>query len=163
LGAFSTRYQAEIKKYLIIRLTGHTRDFAVASFSHRSPVVSAPPSSKNVVLNAYKEVPESWLKLWEEHGKPVGYYLLDGELAWTFRFVGQAAWREVVDAQEFDPKLEKAFADARKRAEVNLTARGVVRRLGYCHTYWAELKKVFREDYNIRWWCPTDLNEGTYD
>jgi len=27
----------------------------------------------------------------------------------------------------------------------------------------AELKQVLQEDYKIRWWSPTDLNEGVYD
>ena len=72
-------------------------------------------------------------------------------------------WRQVVDTQEFDPKLKDVFAEARKKAEANLQARGVVRQLGYCHAYWAELKKVLQEAYKIRWWSPTDLNGGAYD
>ncbi len=160
---FSEQFQTQIDKYLTIRLTGHTRDFAVASFSGRKKAGSSQPRSIDVVLNAYREIPESWLKLWKEDGKAVGYYLMDGELAWTFRFMGQVPWREVVDAQEFDPKLKDVFADARKRAEANLQARGVERKLGYCHVYWAELKKVLQEAYKIRWWCPTDLNHGNYD
>lgn len=160
---FSERFQAQIKNYLRIRLTGHTRDFAVASVQRRSPTSALMRSSKITVLNVYKEVPDSWLKLWEEAEKPVGYYLVDGELAWTFRFMGTNISGEVVDAQEFDSKLKDVFADTRKKAEANLTARGVVPRLGYCHAYWAELKKVLREDYKIRWWCPTDLNAGVYD
>ncbi|HYG34809.1 MAG TPA: hypothetical protein VEC99_08500 [Clostridia bacterium] len=160
---FSEKFQAQIKKYLTIRLTGHTRDFAVASFSRPKQATSSQPRSIDVVLNAYREVPEPWLKLWKEDGKAVGYYLVDGELAWTFRFMGQFPRREVVDAQEFDPKLKDVFANARKKAEGNLQARGVVRKLGYCHAYWAELKKVLQEDHKIRWWSPTDLNGGVYD
>jgi len=90
-------------------------------------------------------------------------YLVDGELAWTFRFMGQSPWRQVVDAQEFDAKLKDVFAEARKKAEANLQARGVVRKLGYCHAYWAELKKVLQHDYKIRWWSPTDLSAAIYD
>ena len=160
---FSARFRAAIEKYITIRLTGHTRDFAVASFSQRLPAAASLPGSRNVVLNTYREIPAAWLKLWEENGKPVGYYLVDGDLAWTFRVMGQHPWRQVVDGQEFDPKLKQVFAAARKKAEANLTARGVVRRLGYCHVYWAELQNVLREDYQIRWWCPTDLNGGVYD
>lgn len=160
---FSERLQTQIMNYLGLRLTGHTRDFAVASVQRRSLTPALMRSSKITVLNVYKEVPDSWLKLWEEAGKPVGYYLVDGELAWTFRFMGKDILGEVVDAQEFDPKLKKVFADARKQAEANLTSQGVVRRLGYCHTYWAELRKVLQEDYKIRWWCPTDLNAVIYD
>ena len=160
---FSERFQTQIKNYLRIRLIGHTRDFAVASVQSRLPTPALMRSSKITVLNVYKEVPDSWLKLWEVAGKPVGYYLVDGELAWTFRFMGKDINREVVDAQEFDPKLKDVFADARKRAQANIAARGVVPRLGPCHTYWAELKKVLHEDYKIRWWCPTDLNEAVYD
>ncbi len=160
---FSERFQMQIENYLRIRLTGHTRDFAVASVQPRPPTPAVTRSSKITVLNVYKEVPDSWLKLWEEAGKPVGYYLVDGALAWTFRFMGTHIWLEVVDAQEFDPKLKNVFADARKKAQANLKARGVVPRLGVCHTYWAELEKVLHEDYKIRWWCPTDLNAGVYD
>jgi len=160
---FSEQFQTQIKKYLTIRLTGHTRDFAVASFSRPKKAASSQPRSIDDVLNAYREIPEPWLKLWKEHGKAVGYYLVDGELAWTFRFMGQLPWRQVVDAQEFDPKLKDVFADARKKAEANLQARGVVRQLGYSHLYWAELKKVLQESYKIRWWSPTDLNGGIYE
>jgi hypothetical protein len=71
--------------------------------------------------------------------------------------------RQVVDAREFDPKLDQVFAKAREKAGANLEARGVVRKLGYCHAYWAELKKVLREDHQIGWWCPRDLNQGIYD
>jgi hypothetical protein len=160
---FSEQFQAQIKKYLTIRLTGHTRDFAVASFSGPKKVRFSQPRSIDVVLNAYREIPEPLLKLWKEDGKAVGYYLVDGELAWTFRFMGQFPWRQVVDAQEFDPKLKDVFADARKKAEANLQARGVMPKLGYCHAYWAEQKKVLQEAYKIRWWSPTDLNGGVYD
>jgi hypothetical protein len=162
-GLFSEQYQAQIKKYLTIRLTGHTRDFAAASFSGPKKAGSLQPRSIDVVLNAYREIPEPWLKLWKEDEKAVGYYLVDGEVAWTFRFMGQFPWRQVVDAQEFNPKLKDVFADARKKAEANLQARGVERKLGYCHAYWAELRKVLRETYKIRWWSPTDLNGGFYD
>jgi hypothetical protein len=160
---FSDQFQEQIKKYLRIRLTGHTRNFAVASFSRPKRATSAQPRSVDVVLNAYREIPEPWLTLWKEDGKAIGYYLVDGELAWTFRFMGQLPWRQVVDAQEFDPKLKDLFADARKKAESNLQAKGVKRQLGYCHAYWAELKKVLLEDYKIRWWCPTDLSRAIYD
>lgn len=160
---FAERFREEIKNYLTIRLTGHTRAFAEASYARPKKSARWQPRSIDVVLNAYKEVPEAWLKLWKEGDTAVGYYLVDGELAWTFRFMGQFPWREVVDAQEFDPKLKDVFADARKKAGANLQARGVVRKLGYCHAYWAELKKVLQEDYKIRWWCPTDLNETAYD
>jgi len=160
---FSEQFQAQIKKYLTIRLTGHTRDFAVASLSGPKKAIPSRPRSIDVVLGVYREIPEPWLKLWKEDGKAVGYYVVDGELAWTFRFMGQFPWRQVVDAQEFDPKLKDVFADARKQAEANLQARGVVRKLGYCHAHWAELKKVLREVYKIRWWSPTDLNGGVYD
>ena len=160
---FSEQFQEQIKKYLRIRLTGHTRNFAVASFSRPKRATSAQPRSVDVVLNTYPEIPEPWLKLWKEEGKAVGYYLVDGELAWTFRCMGQFPWRQVVDAQEFDPKLKDLFADARKKAESNLQARGVKRQLGYCHTYWAELKKVLLVDYKVRWWCPTDLSHTIYD
>jgi hypothetical protein len=160
---FSEGFQMQIKKYLTIRLTGHTRDFAVASFSRPLKGVAHSPRSTDVVLNAYNEVPETLLKLWKEDGKAVGYYLVDGNLAWTFRFMGSFPYREVVDAQEFNSKLEEVFAEAREKAAANLAAREVVRGLGYCHAYWAELKKVLREDYKIRWWCPTDLNSGVYD
>ncbi len=157
---FAERFQKEIKNYLTIRLTGHTRAFAEASYSRPK---KRDPSSIDVVLNAYKEVPEPWLKLWNDSDRAIGYYLVDGELAWTFRFMGQFPHLEIVDAQEFDPKLKDVFADARKKAEANLQARGAVRKLGYCHPYLAELKKVLQEDYGIRWWRPTDLNEGIYD
>jgi hypothetical protein len=160
---FSARFQLQIEKYLGIRLAGHTRQFAVASFSRNTKRAVSRPTSKDIVLRVYKEVPDSWLTLWKEDGKAVGYCVVDGELVWTFRFSGQSAWLEVVDGQEFDPKLKQVFADAGKKAKDNLTARGVVRRLGYCHSYWPELKKVLREEYKIHWWCPTDLNEGSYD
>lgn len=160
---FAERYREEIENYLRIRLTGHTRAFAEASYSRPKKRAASQPRSIDVVLNAYKEVPEPWLKLWKEGEKAVGYYLVDGELAWTYRFMGQFLRPEVVDAQEFDPKLKDIFAQARKKAELNLQARGVVHKLGYCHAYWAELKEVLQQDYKIRWWCPTDLNEGIYD
>lgn len=160
---FSEGFQMQIKKYLGIRLTGHTRDFAVASFSRPPQRGAHPPRSVDVVLNVYPEIPETLLKLWKEDGKSVGYYLVDGDLVWTYRFSGTYPYREVVDAQEFDPRLKEVFAGAREKATANLAARGVTRGLGYCHLYWAELKKVLREDYKIRWWCPTDLNRGVYD
>src|SRR5262245_1024652 len=69
---FSEQFQAQIKKYLTIRLTGHTRAFAEASFSQQKKVGSSQPRSINVVLNAYREIPEPWLKLWKEDGKTVG-------------------------------------------------------------------------------------------
>lgn len=159
---FTEQFQTQIKKYLTIRLTGHTQDFAVASFS-RPPKTASAPRSVDVVLNAYKEIPETWLKLWKVDEKAIGYYLVDGDLVWTFRFSGQFPWREIVDGQEFDPKLKDIFAEARKKVEANLTARGIVHRLGYVHAYWAELKKMLLEDYKIKWWCPTDLNQGVYD
>jgi len=161
-----TRLRAEIKRYLTIRLTGHTRDFAVASFSRTLPAASsATPSSTNVVLDTYKEVPESWLKVWEVDGKAAGYYVIDGPLAWTWRGWGNCLelGPSLSDTQVGDPKLKEVFAEARKKATANLKARRVRPGLGYCHADWAELKKVLWEDYQIRWWCPTDLNGGYFD
>ena len=56
--------------------------------------------------------------------------------------MGSLPWLQVADAQEFDPKLKDIFSKAQKKAQDNLTARGIERRLGYCHLYCAELKKV---------------------
>lgn len=93
-------------------------------------------------------------------GKQVGYYLVDGELAWTFRLMNPAPWCRIADAQEFDPKLKETFAAARKKAEENLAAHGVVRQTGYVYYYQAELKKVLREEHKIHWRAPTELNAG---
>jgi hypothetical protein len=158
------RLQDEIKEYLRTRLIGHTREFALASLARKTSASVPAERSQALVLKEYKEIPASWLKPWEQEGKQVGYYVVDGELAWTFYILGgNFPWREVVDAQEFDPKLKDAFNGARKEAERNLAARGVKRQLGHCHAYWAEFKKVLRENYRIKWRCPSDLNLAVYD
>ena len=30
--------------------------------------------------------------------------------------------------------------------------------LGYCHSYWAEKKRILKEDYGIDWKTPGELN-----
>ena len=159
---FPVRLQREIQNYLQLRLIGHTRAFATASVAKGRPA-STTNTAKAIVTNVYKEIPESWLNVWEDEGKQVGYYLVDGELAWTFRTMGTFPWCQVADAQEFDPKLKEAFAIARKKAHENLAARGLKPRMGYRGEYHAELKKVLRVDHGIHWRAPTDLNMTTYD
>ena len=36
--------------------------------------------------------------------------------------------------------------------------------MGFCHTYWAEKKRILKEDYGIEWYTPAECNPTTmYD
>jgi hypothetical protein len=62
------------------------------------------------------------------------------------------------DPKEDDPKLKKMFEQAKEEADKNLSNHP--RGLGFCHTYWSELKRILKEKYGIDWKSPEEMNPG---
>jgi len=62
------------------------------------------------------------------------------------------------DPQEDDPKLKKIFAET--EAEVDRNLANHPKGLGFCHTRWAEMKRILKEKYGIDWKSPAEMNPG---
>jgi hypothetical protein len=59
------------------------------------------------------------------------------------------------DPQEDNPKLKKIFEQAEAEANKNLANHP--KGLGFCHTYWAEMKRILKEKYEIDWKSPAEM------
>ena len=67
------------------------------------------------------------------------------------------------DAQEFDPAFADAFTSARRKVEEYLKQKGI-EGVGSCNAYWGELQTILKEEYEIEWRNPAELNPNTkYD
>lgn len=61
---------------------------------------------------------------------------------------------------ELEKKIEKALKEQLGEEDYN----DLKRKLGFCHRYWAEKKRILREEYGITWYAPTECNPGVrYD
>jgi hypothetical protein len=65
------------------------------------------------------------------------------------------------DPIEDEPSLRDAFVQAREEAQTNLSARGVLQDIGYCHVFWAEQATVLSNRFGIIWYSPARMNPGT--
>ena len=69
---------------------------------------------------------------------------------------------ENIDAKERDPKYSSIIRKAKKEAERNV--KFPKNELGYCNYLWEEQKRILKEQYDIDWRTPGELNPGAiYD
>jgi hypothetical protein len=73
-------------------------------------------------------------------------------------------YEEKRDSIEYNPQLKFIYDDACEEAEYQLELAGRSGQFGSCHLYWEYLKSILKEDYDISWKSPPELNPGTcYD
>ena len=60
------------------------------------------------------------------------------------------------DPQEDDPALKNAFVSTEKQAEQNLVNHP--KGLGFCHMFWREKKRILKEEHDIDWKTPEEMN-----
>ena len=104
---------------------------------------------------------------WGPMVRPVSYYLIDGEIAWTYRFFyasnplqTTSVFREKVDAKEFDPKYREII----KEAEIETALKMQKERVRGIHSivvFWS-WKKEYLKQKGIDWKSPWDLNENSW-
>ena len=100
---------------------------------------------------------------WGPMVRPVSYYLIDGEIAWTYRFFyasnplqTTSVFREKVDAKEFDPKYREII----KEAEIETALKMQKERVRGIHSivvFWS-WKKEYLKQKGIDWKSPRDLS-----
>lgn len=63
------------------------------------------------------------------------------------------------DPIEEDPEIARIIqkVDRMVRRRHILRPKG----MGYCHQYWAEKKRILRQEYGIDWRSPAEMNPGT--
>ncbi len=103
---------------------------------------------------------------WGPYGGPISYYLIDGDIAWTYIFLTDPnllepqVRSEKVDAKEFDPKYRKIIKDAEIEAALKMQEKRV-RELGSIHSFWI-WKREYLKQKGIDWKSPMDLNKNTW-
>ncbi|MEM7791764.1 MAG: hypothetical protein AAF546_10210 [Verrucomicrobiota bacterium] len=68
----------------------------------------------------------------------------------------EAPQKELRDPLEDYPEFSLAFKDANKIADKKAEEYG--RQLGQIHVFWSEKKRVLRQNYQIDWKTPAELN-----
>ena len=67
-----------------------------------------------------------------------------------------------VDPIEYTKKYKEVEDSVLKEAEENLLKEGLKSDvMGYCHSLWPEMKKIFKEKHNIDWKTPIEMNPYT--
>lgn len=95
----------------------------------------------------------------------VSYFLVDGEIAWTYFMQLKAddsfdyVSEQKVDAKEFDPKFKKIIHDIDAEIQAEMKKNGTSGHLGSVHTYW-RLKKERLKAKGIDWQSPAELNQN---
>ncbi len=143
-------YQDALNDYLKIRLSGHTKAYAIASIQKRGLRPAVADLSLLILLRHHPDVPYSWVKRTTRTISPITqprdteYLVVDGPVAWVFTVHTQQTLVTVerLDAQQIDETLAPKFNEADKEARARLEQRGIKPMLGYVHAYWPELKKV---------------------
>lgn len=60
------------------------------------------------------------------------------------------------DPIESDPEVQPLFQAAHERVEQLLA--NEPRRMGFCHLFWRTKKQVLKEEYDIEWRTPAEMN-----
>ncbi len=67
-----------------------------------------------------------------------------------------------IDPIEYTKKYKEVEDSVLKEAKENLLKEGLKpETMGYCHSLWPEMKKIFKEKHNIDWKTPTEMNPYT--
>jgi len=165
-------YQDALNDYLKIRLSGHSKAYAIASIQKRGLRHAVADLSLLMLLRRHPDVPYSWVKRTTRTISPrpqsqdTEYLVVDGPVAWVFTVHTQQSIVDVerLDAQAIDETLAPKFNEADKEAQPRLEQRGIKPKLGYVHAYWPELEKVLKEKFGLTWYSPDQLNPSrTYD
>jgi len=64
------------------------------------------------------------------------------------------------DPVEDTEKYKKIKDELEKKIKIRTEKDGFNKGIGYCHIYWACKKTILKEDYNIDWSSPAELNPG---
>jgi hypothetical protein len=62
------------------------------------------------------------------------------------------------DPTEDDPQVQAAILKAESLADEELANRK--RGRGFCHLYWCVKQRILREQFQIEWFSPSDMNPG---
>jgi len=62
------------------------------------------------------------------------------------------------DPIEVDPNFADVIRQVNEIAEENLLKQGRRRGMGFCHSFWREKKRLFKELHGIDWKSPRELN-----
>ena len=160
-----------IDNYVRSRQDGHTKEYAVTYLKEHQKIIDANDKDLRFLLKEYPYIPVGWLKKEDcrifyndpnDSERCVFYYLIDGEIAWTYELLikpGESTWcmEEKLDAKEFDPKLKEIFEAVEKRIDKKMDEERLSKKLGACHTFW-RLKKKYLKERGIEWKAPTELN-----
>jgi hypothetical protein len=65
------------------------------------------------------------------------------------------------DPIETNPEFADLVREINEQAEANLKLQGRTRGMGFCHVFWREKKRLFKELHGIDWMPPRELNPGT--
>jgi len=163
-----------LSEYVQCRMSGHTAEYALASFRQRS--LETRPQTNGylaTLFETFPSLPRDWVK--EDPFPPATvstpnfiippkqFVVIDGEVAWTYYvpFGGPRVLQEYrVDAQEFDPKLRPKFDAAEQEARQNLEKRGVKKGIGYFHRFADEVDTILWQKYRLKRRSFRDLNPG---
>jgi hypothetical protein len=162
--------------YACVRLAGFSASYAMRSQAEGfAPPPGKLPKEARVVLRNHPHVPPNLLRThkWtcdsgHEHKE---FYVIDNGIAWVLQpdeaDLGDAGlvwfYPDRRDAQEFDPALSETFTSARLKAESILKEKEITG-MGSCHAFWSELREILKDEYDIEWRSPSELNPNTmYD
>jgi len=92
----------------------------------------------------------------EETGKT--YYRLMAKADVDRNIECWLADRERYLATETEEKIEAIRPELEAKLKERLPGYGGLGDMGYCHVVWGVKKEILKEDYNIDWWTPAELN-----
>ena len=69
------------------------------------------------------------------------------------------------DDIKYDPiedteKYKKIKDELEEKIKIRIEKEGINKGLGYCHIYWEFKKMILKEEYNMDWNSPTEMNPG---
>jgi len=62
------------------------------------------------------------------------------------------------DAIEDEPKFQAIIGAVRKQADLELINHPWRNGKGYCHVHWERVKRILKEDHDIDWHSPLEMN-----
>jgi hypothetical protein len=161
LMAFTKRTDAaeeaywKLRNYTTDRAEGHSVKYAVDAIKERQPRSPARTSDKNAeesvneadVLVRLFRIPRSWL---QRSTNDHSYFVVDGPFVWMYDGVTV----QKCDARElqadFRKKLDQVTEEVKKAGRLA------------AHDYYAEIKRLLKERYDIDWRSPLELNPGMH-
>ena len=160
-------------QYVSLRSEGHTPKYAFSSIRQKyHPVAMSRTDDRRIVFSKFSDIPSDWLvpdPKTNSQLKADGYHrfvVIDGEVAWKYQYKMKSDgsfeyyFDEKCDAIEYNPKLKFIYDEACEQAEEQLELIGKANQFGSCHLYWEYLKSILKEDYDISWQSPSELNPG---